>query len=208
MPDQPRKMKVCLELHGHYAGKTVKLNGVQFTNGKCTLFGPIAELTGLMTYLERSYQAYPVLEVSNGSSDLQKNAGQGGTDPVSGDVSKKVGSSSESETGRSGEGHDSSGTQTGDHSGRSGQPAVPTVSPDFSQTSSNQIDPLKLKKVLMNMDPDVDGVWTQVGGLAKIDHVCRVYGSELLTRKDLEAVWPGFSREVLREVQKNEKVNV
>lgn len=208
MPDKPRKMKVCLELHGHYAGKTVKLNGVQFTNGKSTLFGPIAELTGLMTYLERSYQAYPVLEVSNGASDIQTNAGQGGTDPVSCDVSEKVGPASESETGGSGEGHAPSGAKTQPDSSRSGQPTVSEIPPDFSQTSSSQIDPLKLKKVLMHMDPDVDGIWTQVGGMAKIDHVCRVYGSELLTRKDLEAVWPGFSREVLREVQKNEKVNI
>ena len=62
---QPKDWKLVLT--GAYAGKTVELNGYNFTDGILALFGAPKAVEGVIRYMGKSYQAY--LE---GSDELDK----------------------------------------------------------------------------------------------------------------------------------------
>ena len=186
---------VVLKLHGHFAGKTVTLNGVKFREGKVTLKGPTDEVESLMLYLGKSYQAYPEIEVKTyGTDEVQAVTQSGGTDPVPSDLLPDRGESSEETT------HDLGGADDFDDDGSGRIPSGPGQgeADRFEGTAQGKIDPVKLRKVLESLSPTDDSCWTTLG-FAKLDKVCTLYGNEGVTRRDVEAVWPDLTRKLRME---------
>ena len=87
MPNPPSVRKVTLELHGHYAGKTITLAGVRFVEGRVKLFGATKDIDGLVNYLGKCYNALPVEEKkADGTNQVQETKGQGNPEEVSSDL--------------------------------------------------------------------------------------------------------------------------
>lgn len=193
---------VTLKLHGHFAGKTVKLNGVQFRDGKCKLIGPTDEVENLMLYLGRSYQALPEVEVKvYGSGSSQTIVQPGDSEAVPTDLLPEGEESAESETLELG-GYDDPDTDNGRRvSSRSGHEHSRISTEElFAGSAQGTIDPVRLRKVLEGLSSKDDSAWTQLG-YAKLDKVCASYGSEGVTRRDVEAVWPEFTRKLKSEME-------
>lgn len=196
---KPLVKRVTLKLHGHYAGKTIELGGVKFTDGIVKLFGPTPDIEGLETYLGRSYQAFPVEEEKkdNGTSKDETTSRQGNSESVSGEL-QPTGAGLEEEGSDEG-----AGTDDSDSNGSGSLPSgnghedsrVSEAKERFEQTNSNKTEPVKLIETLKQLDPKNNDQWTSLG-LPRMDAVCKLYGSEGLTRRDIEAVWPEFNREL------------
>ena len=195
---KPLVKRVTLKLHGHYEGKTIELGGVKFTNGIVKLFGPTPDIEGLMTYLGRSYQALPVEEtVSNGTSKDETTSGQGNPKGLSSEV-QPPGSGLEEENSDDRAGTDDSDSNgSGSLSSGNGHenPRVSEAAKRFEETSSSKTEPVKLIEVLKQLDPENPNHWTSLGQ-PRMDAICKFYGSEGLTRRDVEAVWPEFNRDL------------
>lgn len=186
---------VVLKLHGHYAGKTVTLNGVKFREGKVKLHGPTDEVESLMLYLGKSYQAYPEIEVKKyGTDEVQTVTQSRGTDEVPSDLLQGGEGSSEETTHDLGGADDFTSYDNGRIPGGSGS----GEGDRFEGTAQGKIDPVKLKKVLESLSPTDDSCWTTLG-LAKLDKVCTLYGNEGVTRRDVDAVWPDLNRKLRME---------
>jgi len=198
MPNPPSVKKLTLELHGHYAGKTVKLAGVNFVEGKVKLFGATKDIDGLVNYLGKCYQALPVEEQKDdGTNKVQETTRQGNSEEVSSDL-QQIGTGPSEETPILQRSLDDSNLH-GDRSLPSGDghedPRLSEATERFNATNHSQIEPMKLLKALQRLDPTVEENWTSQG-LPRMDVVCKFYGSEGLTRKNVEAVWPEFNREL------------
>ena len=188
---------VTLKLHGHYSGKTITLNGVKFIDGKVKLHGPTNEVESLMGYLGKSYQALPEVEVKKyGTDQVEEIIQSRGSEEVSSDVLPVGEGSAEDST------HDLGGADdfNEDGSGRipGGGGSGESEGDRFEGTAQGKIDPVKLKNVLESLSPTDDSCWTTLG-LAKLDKVCTLYGNEGVTRRDVDAVWPGLTRKSVSE---------
>lgn len=193
---------VTLKLHGHYAGKTVKLNGVQFRNGRVKLVGPADDIDGLMNYLGKSYRALPEIEVKKyGASEVEAITQSGGTEEISGDLLQNGEGLAKEETLDLGGDDDFDIDPDGPSAGGNGHGhAGISEGERFEGTAQGKLDPLKLKGVLESLDPKDDACWTTMG-FAKLDKVCTLYGNEGVTRRDVEAVWPELTRKMRADSQ-------
>jgi len=183
--------KLTLVLQGHYAGATKKLGNVQFTNGKTVLYGVAGEVDSLARYLEKCYQARPEEKPTHGTSDLKKPVTQRSSESVSGDLrtnesrsteaTADIGTRTDGDDVRelrsvpSGDGHEDTG--------------IPSAEDRFEATSHHKTDPVKLLDAMGQLDKNDEAHWTMTGK-PRVDVVCKFYGSESLTRADLDAVWP------------------
>lgn len=192
---------VTLKLHGHYAGKTVTLNGVKFREGKVKLHGPTDEVEGLMNYLGKSYQALPEVEVKQyGTSEIHTITQSGGTEEIpSGLLPNGEGSAEEETLDLGGDDelnpHSDRPVSSGDGHEHAGDGTE-----NFDGTAQAKIDPVKLKKVLESLDPKDDDSWTSMG-FAKLDKVCTLYGNEGVTRRHVFAIWPDLTRKMRMDIQ-------
>lgn len=194
--------RVTLKLHGHFAGKTVKLGGVQFTEGVVKLFGPTPDVDGLINYLGKSYQALPVEEEKkdNGSGENEAFKGPRHTAEIPGNI-QPTGAGPETESS-----DDRAGADDTELNGSGSLPSgnghedsrVSQAAERFEQTNSSKTEPVKLIEVLKTLDPENPNHWTSQGQ-PRMDAICKFYGSEGLTRRDIEAVWPEFNRELAKE---------
>jgi hypothetical protein len=209
-------LRLSLYLNGHFAGRTIKLGGTQFTEGKVTLYGPAAEVHSLSNYLSKCFQAWPegktidpvtheiIYEevVRNGSSTIQQKGLS--------DVQPKIREEErppEKVPANVGTGPASSDLdERGDNTSRLGHEDPRLSSPDerFNNTSAAKVDPEQLLEAMGKLDPDVKEHW-RADGQPRIDAVAGLYGSEGLTRKDLQAVWPELTREVKKGEDTKEK---
>lgn len=187
-------------LKGFYAGKTINLGGYQFTDGELELTAS-PEDTGLVARaLERNWQAYPKghpeldQEQDNGQRDLSQ-----GSPSAHGnaDVSGAVQSAGEGTA--AGDADASQGTGNGEAA--SGQ-AAELANGDGQQASVTDAnkDPIaevnaKLLKAVHELDPKDDKHWTGAG-LPAMTAVEAFYGSADITRADVEAAAPGYTRAV------------
>lgn len=190
-----KMVTMTLVLTGHFSGKTVKLNGTQFRDGKVRLHGPVKDVENLAKYLRISYQAIPEEELDNGTDSTDTTTELGGSDPLQSEVypdgSRPEETSPVLGLGDDDSNRDSSGSDpSGDRHEDSG---VSSEDERFNGTAQGKIDPVKLRKVLEQLDPKDDSAWTTMG-FAKLDRVCAIYGNEGVTRRDIEAVWPDFTR--------------
>lgn len=202
-------LKLPLYLNGHYAGKTVKLANNQFTNGKIVLYGSAAEVNSLANYLGKCFQAWPehiILDpitgaqverkINHGSSTVQEK----GLSDLGPEIREKVGQT-EKVPANDGEGANVSDLhKRGDNSSGAGHedPRVSGTEGGLDGTSAAKIDGDKLLKSMQMLDPENGSHWRQ-DGLPRVDAVVQYYGSEGLTRKDLQAVWPELTRELKKK---------
>lgn len=208
-------MNVKMVLTGPYSGRDCVLNGHRFEKGVCTLQGDPTALQSVITYLGRSYQAYPEgseeLEQArkrdrenkasrrkkkDGSrNEVQSSAERGQAEPVSGDSGEEHGPSSEEGGVHDGADDDSDAGQaelSPDGDGHE-DARVSDESPQESQPQRRPVNE-KLRQVVVNLDPEVDDHWTGAGKPA-MAAVEEAYGETGITRADVEAAAPGWNRD-------------
>lgn len=181
-----------LVMVGHYAGKTVVINGHKFVDGVLELQGDLKDMDGLVRYF-RTFNAHlagstelemaQAQEASNGSGAAvsAKGGAKGGVS------SDKSGSSKEP----NGAGHDgASSTGPGSLPNGDGVPA----GRDSGAPVSTDPEALKIREALMKLDPENDDNWTDAG-LAKVSVIEDITGIVGVLRKDIDAVLPGWSRD-------------
>lgn len=182
-----------LILTGHYAGKTVVLNGHKFVDGELELTGDISKLGNLINYF-RSYSAFlsGSDELANAQARDKENAngsgsdmGEGRTD-TGGASADVTGSEEESEW----EGHD------GADSGSGGHGAEGDGVPEGRESRDPQV--LKIIDAIKGLDPEVDEFWT-AGGLPAVKAIEQSSGIIGVTRKEIEAAMPEYTRDKARE---------
>ena len=181
-------------LTGHYAGRTMVINGFPFTEGECVLKGELASLDGAIRYLA-TYNAFPA-----GSSELEQaqfrdmeNGGDNG------------GSSNQ-------DGPEDGANNSGKHSDEPIAPVTPNgaghdaVEADALRggaapsgdggSSGRDSDPrtLQIVDALNSLDPSVDDHWTD-GGLPRVAAIEAASGIVGITRKEIEAAYKDFDRE-------------
>lgn len=191
-----------LILTGHYAGRTIEINGSTFVNGELELTGDLKSMDGLIRYMA-TYNAYLAgsdelaaaqerdrrnKETANGANEILD--GPAGTDPsgVSADDADSGAASGTGTTGTSTDGAGSVSDGDGVPGGRESDAAL--------QASDPQV--LKIIDGINALDPTVDDHWTQAG-LPSVQAVATASGVANVTRKDIEAAMPGWNREKAME---------
>lgn len=171
-------------LTGPLAGKTINLGSLpyRFAEGRTTLIAPVEEMPLHAQFLERNWQAYPegheaLKETNDGQRDIQQNTSgaQGDLQP-NGEGAAPGGDSSA--------GQGDAGPATGNEAGGLA-PEGDGQAPQLNE---------KLQKAVLGLDPADDSHWTKDGKPA-MTAVEKLYGSSGLTRADVDAAAPGFTRE-------------
>lgn len=181
-------------LTGALAGRTIRLGSQPyvFQEGRLTITAPAEEVALHARFLERNWQAYPeghpaLKEVPDGQRDLQEGSQPDGQQPVHGDVQPNGGGTEAGDAAPvSGGGVEAEAGQAGSVPGRDGQQAQLNPPPPEVNT--------KLQKAVQSLDPADDSHWTKDGKPA-MTAVEKLYGSAAITRADVEAVAPGWTRE-------------
>lgn len=180
-------IQTTFHLTGPKAGQTINLGSLPypFVKGSLTIRATPEDTALHARALERNWQAYPeghpaLKEQSNGQRDLQaaekpnsaaavlSDLQPNGAGAESGVEENNGSGAADPETGKAG------GVSHGD-----GQP------PELNQ---------KLLKAVRTLDPTNDEHWTKDGKPA-VSAVAHLYGSADVTRKDVDAVAPGFTRD-------------
>lgn len=183
-----------LVLTGHYAGKSVVLNGYEFKNGEMELPGDVAKMAGLVSYFA-SYNAFLSgsaelaaaqkrdRENKNGrSADLEgRKEGSSGVSTDEPGPEKEPGGSGHDDPSASGSGSVSEGN--GVQAGRDG---------GSKETVSNPRT-LKIIDALNALDAGVEEHWTPAGQ-PKVQVIAEATSLPDLTRKEIDAALPGFNR--------------
>ena len=208
-------MRMSFALTGPHAGKTIKLRSYQFINGILQFKGTPDEVNGLMRYLGRSYQAYPVGSPELAEAQARDAAARGGDHGV-GDLHEDWPEEVPSEVQPGGEGtaevraddgeagHDPEAGAAGgvpggdghedaglsDEEGEQGEVATGPKGPEVPLP----VDRDALKDAIMSLDPNDDSDWTGVG-LPRMAALEQKLGSTGVKRSDVEAVVPGWNRE-------------
>jgi len=174
-------------LTGALAGKNINLGsqGYPFREGKLTINATPEETALHARFLQRNWQAYPKghpkLEevIQDGQRDIPPDHQQDEQPPVQG------GSESEGEGTEAGVAQDEGTATTEPETGDAG-----TVSNGDGQPEELNA---KLLKAVQSLDPKDDSHWTKDGKPA-MTAVEKLYGAADVTRADVEAVAPGFTR--------------
>jgi hypothetical protein len=187
-------VQFTMELTGPFEGKSVTLNHLRFKNGKATVRGDATEIAGIIRYFKRSYNINVAGEEGYGSSQVHSTSQDRETDQVQSGIQPN-GTESQEESSvqlRGDDAADGGNTRSLSDRDRHQDSRIPKEG-QFQQSANKQVDPAKLLLVMKNLDPKNEAHWNQAG-LPKLAVVSEMYGSEGLTRKDLDSVWSGFSR--------------
>lgn len=189
-----KRTSVTLTLPECLKGQTKQLGGIYFVEGLATLHGSPQVLEKQMRYLWINWQ---VTEVEYGTSEVPQTSKSGKSTEVPSDLlANSEGSSSETITnlGQSGDSHEDtyrSDSSRGGH-GYTREVQAGTETSSVGQ-NAKAIDYIKLKQLLETLDHKDDESWTQLG-LPKLVKLCQLYGSEDITRKDVQSVCPDLVR--------------
>lgn len=188
-------VQFTLSLTGSMEGQSKTINGLTFSHGHATVRGSATEIAGVIKYFTKCYQVKAIPGgMEHGTSEIHTPSEQGKTEEVPSEI-RQDGSRPEEETTvhiGSDDGTESGSTRTRTDRDGYGHSRV-SEKDRFNVSSSNSIDPEKLLKVLKELDPAQDDQWN-LAGLPKLTTVSERYGSEGITRKDIESVWPEFKR--------------
>lgn len=224
----PRHIQMRLVLTGPLAGATRMLNGHYFERGVCVIQGAPDNLEHVLTYMRRSYQAYP-----EGSVELQ-DAQRAYEDAkamklreleangvrnipaylkppkkpteVSSDIQPNGAGASEVPPVHGGTIGASEAGDAGAVSGGDGLPdagatdAQPAAGPngDTNREPAGVSDS-RLKTAILSLDPENDAHWTGQD-LPAMAAIEAAYGSTDVTRNAVEAELPGWTRTGAREL--------
>lgn len=175
-------------LTGPHAGKSINLGsqGYPFREGKLTMNATPEETALHARFLQRNWQAYPEghpkLEevIQDGQRDIPPDIQQDEQPPVQG------GSESEGEGTDAGVAEDEGTGATETETGEAGTVPAGDGQPE-------ELINAKLLKAVHSLDPKDDSHWTKDGKPA-MTAVEKLYGAADVTRADVEAVAPGYTR--------------
>jgi hypothetical protein len=210
-------MQFEFRLFGPRTGQTVILNGHQFVDGVCKLvqssdnmvtaarvfsfYGAFArgtpEYDAAMAAEEAQYGADEVSEKTLEGADASVPAGiqPDGGGPSEGEA---VSSGDDADTDRS---NPASAGTSGDGHEHAGVPVFPEDANYRAEEPSSSINQ-GVAAAVLKLDPDVDSHWVMTGahkGKPKLQAVEDAYGKAGLTRQDVEAAMPNYSRDVASE---------
>lgn len=174
-------IRTVFVLTGPFAGRSINLGSApyRFENGRLAIVATPEEVALHARFLERNWEAYPEghpkLEGNNGQRDIPPDAGP---QTVQGDGQPN------------GEGAEA-GKLTLDGAG-SNDPAVGSGQAAHGDGSKAELN-VKLLKAVRSLDPEDDTHWTKEGK-PSIVAVTVAYGSTDVTRSDIDAVAPKYTR--------------
>lgn len=169
-------------LVGPKKGKTIVLGNVQFVDGKATLKGTVENVEKRFRYLHRCWQVQYADQVEAEDGNVQDSSNPDENGAPQGD---------------SGEGEQGS-TQEGATDGN--EPAGADVHNQDGQTDAPVTDQ-RLLDAVMKLDPENEEHWTKTGKPA-MAAVEGFYGSADITRANIDAVAPNYSRDAAKEQAK------
>lgn len=180
-------------LTGANAGRTIQLGRYSFFEGRTKLIGPPSEVDSACVYIERMWEGYPeghpLLESEDGKRNLQEAT----------ERNKQHALLSGVQPGGSGSGETST-----DVSSQPGQGAPRTAAQLAAGDGSAPDVNSKLLAAVRSLDPNEETHWTQDGKPA-IVAIQNIYGQTGFTRKDVDAVLPGYTRAAAHEALKAEE---
>lgn len=184
-------------LVGALAGRTVKLGDYQFNQGRCTVIDTPEQMALRSRFLERNWQALPendpripelqaaIQEAIHGKREVpQGESGPNGPAPVHGNG--EPGGQGAPAGGEADPGAGAAGTETG-------STERPAAGQDGQPPGVNE----KLVKAIQSLNPADDAHWTKDGKPAMVA-VEAAYGSAAVTRADVEAAIPDYTREAAK----------
>ena len=194
-------------LTGANFGRTVKLGKYRFVDGRCPISATPEELALHTRAMERNWGAFPEGDVrieqinnayrehlaqqenSHGSGDLSPDGSRpAGTSEGDGNARPDGSEASAGDEAGDGEGDDDAATGSAERpAGGDGSPPVVTDPEPVAETNE------KLRRAILTLSPDLDSNWT-ASGLPAMTAVERAYGSTAITRADVEAAHPGYTR--------------
>ena len=210
-------MRFEFRLFGPRKGQTVVLNGHQFVNGICTLVQS-SDNMGTAARVLSFYGAYhrgsPEYDAAMAAEEAENGAGEApeasleGIDPaVPAGVQQDGGGPPEgspvpsgADVGTGGADPTSTGS-SGDGYEHAGVPKFPEDKDYRAEEPSSSVNEA-IKRAVLKLDPENDSHWVMTGshkGLPKLQAVEDAYGKAGLTRQDIEAAQPGFSRAAAAE---------
>lgn len=195
-------------LTGAFEGQTLRLGKFLFAEGQLILNATPEDTALIARSLERNWQAYPKghpalesatnQEPDNGKRDLSPGtAGGNGTPDVHGGVQPDgTGAGTGGENGNSGGHAEPEAGKAPDPAQRDGQPQGLTVELTVSTDAEPKAEVnTKLQKAIKKLDPKDDSHWT-AAGLPAMSAIEGFYGAADITRADVEAAAPGYTRAV------------
>lgn len=187
-------------LTGFYAGKTMKINHVDFVNGEAVVKGDIAKLGGLISYLA-TFNAFLVGSDELAAAQQRDRINKGetnGTDTILDGQAGEVPSGAPANESGSGTGSGQGATGTEANGTGSGSEGDGVQGGSQGQAKAEQTpdaNVLKIIDALKSLDPTNDDHWTDAG-LPLVGVVATASGVVNVTRKDISAALPGWTREV------------
>lgn len=189
-------IQVTFALTGPRANLTGTLGSLpyRFHEGRTRIVATPEEMALHARFLERNWKAYPEghpalekidPEGKNGERDLSENPERDGEPEVHSDLQPNgEGPAAGSESADGGGAVESATGEAGGVSDGAGQ------APELNT---------KLQAAVWNLDPTDDTHWTRDGKPA-MSAVEKLYGASDITRADVDAAAPGYTREKAREV--------
>ncbi len=211
-------MQFEFRLFGPRKGQTMVLNNHKFVNGVCTLvqssdnMGTAARVFSFYRAFARGTPEYDAAvaaeEAEANGADEVSEASLEGVDPaVEASVQPDGGGPAEDEANDSGGSREpgrtdpsSAGSAGGGHE-HTGVPKFPEDADYRAEEPSSSVN-VDIANAVRKLDPDVDGHWVMTGahkGKPKLQAVEDAYGKAGLTRQDIEAAMPGYSRDAASE---------
>lgn len=210
-------MQYEFRLFGPRKGQTVRINGHQFVNGRTQLAQSSQNMEACMKVLS-FYGAYArgtppydealaKEEAEHGTNEILAETVQGAHSPVPTSVrpdgAGPAEKSAEDGAGRgSADGADSSKSDThGDGHEHAGIPKFPEDKDHRVIEPPSQVNEA-VKIAVLKLDHSVDQQWVMTGahkGKPKLQAVEDAYGKAGLTRQDIEAAMPGWTRDAAIE---------
>ena len=209
-------MQYEFRLFGPRKGQTVTINGHPFVNGRVVLVQASQNMEACMKVLS-FYGAYArgtppydealakeeAEEAKHGASEVLTETVKGPDAPVPTSV-RPDGAGFAKETAVDGSGSDhtegadgSSGDTHGDGHGHAGIPKFPEDKDRRVIEPPSEVNET-VKIAVLKLDPEVDQHWVMTGahkGKPKLQAVEDAYGKAGLTRQDIEAAAPGWTRD-------------
>jgi hypothetical protein len=210
-------MQFEFRLFGARKGQTVVLNNHQFVNGVCTLvqnstnMGTAARVFSFYNAFARGTPEYDAAmaaeEAENGAGEVPEASLEGIDPAVEAGVQSDGGGPAEAAAdggAGSGDSEGASGSSEGspgDGHEHAGIPKFPEDADYRAEEPASSVN-TDVAAAVRKLDPDVDGHWVMTGahkGKPKLQAVEDAYGKAGLTRQDIEAAMPGYSRDAASE---------
>lgn len=218
-------LRYDFRLFGPRAGKTIVVNGHNFINGECRIVQQKDNMLACARVLSR-YGAYhrgsaeydrllAEERKANGEHDVPSEADERPGEEVRGEVrpagEEPAASSADDGDGAAptsgGTGAGADGDSAGDGHEHAGVPKFPEDADRRYEEPASEVNEA-VKAAVLKLDPNNDAHWVRTGSAAgkpKLSAVEEAYGRAGLTRQDIEASMPGWSRDKALFQMENEQ---